>query len=158
VLAVTLMTTGTLEAMMTDVRASWKRQVVCVAAAALLGLSLSASAARADNPTQGPAQAIASRSAGPASDRSGRATAPARTPVRKPDRSGNFVYGLINTIRAQSEELCARYGNPSDCLEEAEVCLTMRDTEDNKVRLCLNTVPGESAGDAGTVQKSRLRR
>jgi hypothetical protein len=83
---------------------------------------------------------------------------PARKPMRTPDGAGNFVYGLINTIRAQSEELCARYGNPSDCLEEAEVCLTMRDTEDNTVRLCLNTTPGENEGDKGTVQKSRVRR
>jgi hypothetical protein len=75
-----------------------------------------------------------------------------------PDRTGNFVYGLINTIWAQSEELCARYGNPSDCLEEAEVCLTMRDTDDNEVRLCLNTVPGDSGGNRGTVQNSRMRR
>jgi hypothetical protein len=65
------------------------------------------------------------------------------------DRSGNFVYGIINQIRAQSEELCARYGSPGDCLEEAEVCLTMRDTEDNEVRLCLNTIPEEAGGDGG---------
>lgn len=64
----------------------------------------------------------------------------------------------MNQIRAQSEEICARYGSTSDCLEEAEVCLTMRDTDDNQVRLCLNTVPGERGGDGGPVQKSRLRR
>jgi hypothetical protein len=144
--------------MMTDVRAPWKRYVVCVAAANLLGIVLPANAARADNPTHGPAPEIATKSAGPATDRSGRAKAPARKPTRTPDGAGNFVYELINTIRAQSEELCARYGNPSDCLEEAEVCLTMRDTEDNTVRLCLNTTPGESEGDKGTVQKSRVRR
>ncbi len=34
----------------------------------------------------------------------------------------------------------------------------MRDTDDNQVRLCLNTVPGDSAADGGTVQKSRLKR
>lgn len=43
-------------------------------------------------------------------------------------------------------------------LEEAEVCLTMRDTGDNQVRLCLNTAPGEGGRDEGAVQKSRLRR
>jgi hypothetical protein len=53
--------------------------------------------------------------------------------------------------------LRTRYGNPDDCLEEAEVCLTMRDNDDNQVKLCLNTVPGES-GDPGLVQKSRVRR
>lgn len=78
--------------------------------------------------------------------------------TKRSDQSGNFVYGLIDQIRAKSEELCARYGSPSDCLEEAEVCLTMRDSEDNQVRLCLNAVPGEGGGDRGAVQKSRLRR
>jgi hypothetical protein len=144
--------------MMTDVRASWKRHVVCVAAANLLAIVLPANAARADNLTHGPAPVIATKSAGPATDRSGRAKAPARKPTRTPDGAGNFVYELINQIQVQSKELCARYGNPADCLEEAEVCLTMRDTEDNTVRLCLNTTPGESEGDKGTVQKSRVRR
>jgi hypothetical protein len=83
----------------------------------------------------------------------------ARKPTRKePDRSGSFVYEIINNIRAQSEELCARYGSPSDCLEEAEVCLTMRDAADNQVRFCLNTAPKEDASDEGKVQRSRLRR
>ena len=92
------------------------------------------------------------------SERSGPAKAPARKPARKqPDRSGNFVYGIIDQIRAQSEELCARYGSPGDCLEEAEVCLTMRDADDNQVRLCLNTSPGDS-DNRDSAQKSRLRR
>jgi len=83
----------------------------------------------------------------------------ARRPMRRdPDRSGNFVYGIINQIKAQSEELCARYGGPGDCLEEAEVCLTMRDNDDNQVKLCLNTVPGESKDGDGRVQRSRVRR
>jgi hypothetical protein len=143
--------------MMTEVRTSWKQQLVSVAAANLLGIALPANAAWAESPTHGPAPEIASKSAGP-SDPSGRAKPPARKPTRTPDGAGNFVYGLINTIRAQSEELCARYGNPSDCLEEAEVCLTMRDTGNNQVKLCLNTVPGDGSGDGGTVQKSRVKR
>lgn len=61
-------------------------------------------------------------------------------------------------IRAQSEELCTRYGNPTDCLEEAEVCLTMRDDEDNRAKLCLNALPAESSSDAGGARKSHLRR
>jgi hypothetical protein len=77
---------------------------------------------------------------------------------KEADRSGNFVYGIIHQIQAQSEELCARYGGPGDCLEETEVCLTMRDTGENLVRLCLNTVPGESKGAEGKMQKSRIRR
>jgi hypothetical protein len=144
--------------MMTEVKTSWKQQLVSVAAANLLGIALPATTAWADNPTHGLAPEIASTSAGSASDRSGRAKPPARKPMRTPDGAGNFVYGLINTIRAQSEELCARYGNPSDCLEEAEVCLTMRDTGDNQVKLCLNTVPGDGAGGGGTVRNSRLKR
>jgi hypothetical protein len=142
---------------MTSLRASGNRQVLS-AAAALLGLSLSANAALADDSTPGQAQEIGSKSAGTSSKRSGFARAPTRKPTRAPEGAGNLVYGLINTIRAQSEELCARYGNPSDCLEEAEVCLTMRDNDDNQVKLCLNTVPGESGGDGGTAQKSRVRR
>jgi hypothetical protein len=123
-----------------------------------LGVLLSANSALADNPAREQAQEIGSRGTGSSSERSGPATPPARKPARKPDRSGNFVYEIINQIQAQSKEMCARYGNPADCLEEAEVCLTMRDTEDNTVRLCLNTTPGESEGDKGTVQKSRVRR
>ncbi|MBB3018755.1 hypothetical protein FHR70_001809 [Microvirga lupini] len=92
------------------------------------------------------------------SKRSTPGEAPARKPSGTRDGAGNFVYGLINTIRAQSEELCARYGNPSDCLEEAEVCLTMRDNDDNQIRLCLNTVSGGSEGDRGPMQQSKLRR
>lgn len=145
--------------MVTSSVASTKRQVLSTAAVTLLGLSLAAHSAWADNPAPGAAQEMGTRSAELSFERSGSAKAPARKPTRKqPDRSGNFVYGIINQIRAQSEELCARYGNPTDCLEEAEVCLTMRDTEDNEVRLCLNTVPGDGGGDEGKVQKSRLRR
>jgi hypothetical protein len=142
-------------------RAMWKRPIVSVLAVNLVGLSLSATAALADAPTSGQAQRtpeLGSKSAVIASKRSGSAKSVARKPTTRPDQAGNFVYGLIDTIRAQSEELCARYGNPADCLEEAEVCLTMRDMGDNQVRLCLNTAPGDSGGDGGTTQKSRLRR
>jgi hypothetical protein len=143
--------------MVTDLRVSWKRPVVSVVATSLLGLSLLAPSALADSPTRGPAQEVGSKSAGAPSKRSGPARSPAQGPMNKPDGAGNFVYGIINTIRVHSEELCARYGNPADCLEEAEVCLTMRDNDDNQVKLCLNTVPGDS-GDQGPVEKSRLRR
>jgi hypothetical protein len=131
--------------------------IVSVLAANLLGLSLTANAALADTPAPGQAQEIGSEAAQASYKQSGSAKTPARKPMRKPDGTGNFVYGIINTIRVQSVELCARYGNPADCLEEAEVCLTMRDNDDNQVRLCLNTVP-EDSGDQGSVQKSRLRR
>jgi hypothetical protein len=144
--------------MVASLKAPRRRQVLSVAVAALLGLSVSANAAVADDPTPGKAREIGSKLAGRPSKRSGSATAPAREPKRKPDGAGNFAYGLINQIRTQSEELCARYGNASDCLEEAEVCLTMRDSEDNQVRLCLNTVPGEGGGHGGKVQRSRFRR
>ena len=144
--------------MVTSLKASAKRQVLSMAAATWLGLSLAAPPALADNTSPAAAREIVAKSAEISSERSGSARVPARKPTRKqPDRSGNFVYGIINQIRAQSEELCARYGSPGDCLEEAEVCLTMRDADDNQVRLCLNTVAGDS-GDRGSVQKSRLRR
>jgi hypothetical protein len=131
--------------------------IVSMLAANLLGLSFTANAALAEPAVPGQAQEIGSKSAQASSKRSGSAKTPARKPMGKPDGTGNFVYEIINTIRVQSAELCARYGNPADCLEEAEVCLTMRDNDDNQVRLCLNTVPGDS-GDQGSVQKSQLRR
>lgn len=144
---------------MTSLRASTKRRVLTVAAANLLGLSVGAHSTLADSAARGLAQEMEARSAEIASERSRSAKPPARKPTRKrPDRSGYFVYGIINQIRAQSEELCARYASQGDCLEEAEVCLTMRDSEDTQVRLCLNTVPGDSGGDGGAVRKSRLRR
>jgi hypothetical protein len=144
--------------MVTDVRVTWKRPVVPLAAASLLGLILRTPSALAERPVRGPAQEVGSEPAGPPAQRSGSSKAPAQGSVGKPDGAGNFVYELINQIQVQSKELCARYGDPSDCLEEAEVCLTMHDTEDNTVRLCLNTTPGESEGNKGTVQKSRVRR
>ncbi|MEE1609808.1 hypothetical protein [Microvirga sp. CF3016] len=141
--------------MVTFLGASGSRQVLF--AAACFGLSLSADATLARDATAGRAQDVGSKSAGAPTKRSGPARPPAPGPTRKADGAGNFVYGIINTIRTQSEELCARYGNPADCLEEAEVCLTMRDNDDNQVRLCLNTAPGDS-GNPGSVQKSRLGR
>jgi hypothetical protein len=146
---------------MIDLRAVRKQPVVSILAANMLGLSLLTTAVLAEDLSSGQTQQtqdIGSKSAVSSSKRSGSARADARKPMRKPDGAGNFVHGLINTIRAQSQELCTRYGNPADCLEEAEVCLTMRDADDNQVRLCLNTAPGDSGGDGGTVQKSRLRR
>ena len=135
-------------------RTGW---AVSMMAVGLLGPFPLARSALADSPARGQTQEIGSTSVATSSKRSGPGKAPARKPSVTPDGTGNFVYGLINTIRTQSEALCARHGNPSDCLEEAEVCLTMRDNDDNQVRLCLNTVPGDS-GDQGSVQKSRLRR
>ena len=144
--------------MATDLRALRTGPFLSMLAATLLGTSISATSALAENPVREQTQEIGSSVAGTSSERSRSGKAPARKPQRKPDSTGNFVYELINQIQVQSKELCARYGNPADCLEEAEVCLTMRDTEDNTVRLCLNTTPGESEGDKGMVQKSRVRR
>jgi hypothetical protein len=138
--------------------ASWRGSVVCVVAAGLLGSLLPTPSALADDLVLGRAQEIGSKSGGSPSERSGPGKAPARKPPRTPDQSGNFVYEILSNIRARSEELCARYGSPGDCLEEAEVCLTMRDGDDNQVRLCLNTVPGGSSGEEGKMQKTRLRR
>jgi hypothetical protein len=145
-------------ATMIDMRTVLIRPAVSIQAANLLGSSLSATAVLANDPAPGQVQEIGSKSAGISSKQSGSAKSLVRKSTRKPDGAGNFVYGIINTIRAQSEELCARYGNPSDCLEEAEVGLTVRDADDNQVRLCLNTAPGDGKSGRGTVQKSRLRR
>jgi hypothetical protein len=80
---------------------------------------------------------------------------PAKKPLRKPERVSDFAYEIIGVIRAQSEELCARYGSPVDCLEETEICLTMRDHADNAVRLCLTNFPDDSAGEVE--KKARMR-
>jgi hypothetical protein len=144
--------------MVTFLKAVRKRPLLSVVVANMLGLVLPANSALADNPSREQAQEISSKSPATSSERSGSARTPLRKPMRTPDRSGNFVYEIINNIRTRSEELSAHYGGPTDCLEEAKVCLTMRDTDDNQVRLCLNTVPGDSGGDAGEVQKSSVRR
>lgn len=142
---------------MTDLGASWQRWTLPIAVS-LLGIIPSANSVLADNPAHGQVHEINSKPAEPSSDRSMSVRAPSRKPLRKPGRSSNFIYEVLNNIRVQSEELCARYGNPDDCLEEVEVCLTMRDTEGSQARLCLNTVPVKSTGEEGNVQKSGVRR
>ena len=139
--------------------ASRTLQLVSVAVAILLGIEASANAALAESSTKEQVRKIGSDDAGAMTERVQSGKPSARKPMRKEsDRSGNFVYGIINQIRARSEEFCARYGGSGDCLEEAEVCLTMRDTAENVVRLCLNTAPGESQGGEGKMQRSRVRR
>jgi hypothetical protein len=139
--------------------ASRTLQLVSVAVAILLGIEASANAALAESSTKEQVRKIGSDDAAAMTERVQSGKPSPRKPMRKEaDRSGNFVYGIINQIQAQSEELCARYGGPGDCLEEAEVCLTMRDTAENVVRLCLNTAPGESQGREGKMQRSRVRR
>jgi hypothetical protein len=76
--------------------------------------------------------------------------------MRKPDAYGNFVDEILNEVRARGADLCARYGSPDNCLEEAEVCVTMRNAQDDQVRLCLNTVPADNGQDKA--QKTRLKR
>ena len=138
--------------------ASWAFQLVSVAAAILLGMA-SSSAALAGRSKKEQVPAMQANSAVTMVERVQSGKPSSRKPMRREaERSGNFVYGIIHQIQAQSEELCARYGGPGDCLEEAEVCLTMRDTAENVVRLCLNTAPGESQGGEGKMQRSRVRR
>jgi hypothetical protein len=141
-----------------DIRFSQKGLVIAVATVSLFGMALPTNSALANSHVSRQAQETGPKSPATQTERSGSAKDLARRPLKKPDGSGNFVYQLINYIRTQSEELCARYGNPSDCLEEAEVCLTMRDNDDNNVRLCLNTTPGDSEDDEAKMQKSRLKR
>lgn len=144
--------------MASSFRTLWAGSIVTVLAANSPSISNTANATSAGSDGLQQAQEIGSKSPAASSNRPNSAKAPARKQMRRPDGAGNFVYELISTIRAESRELCARYGNPTDCLEEAEVCLTMRDNEDNQVKLCLNTIPGDSEGGEGTVQKSRVRR
>jgi hypothetical protein len=144
--------------MVTSLRTAWQQWVAFVTVTSLLGLTLSMDMARADNPIGGQAPEVGSGSVDMPSQRPGPHRARARKPPGKPGQSGIFLNEIINTIRTQSAEFCVRYGSPSDCLEEAEVCLTMRDNEDDQVRLCLKTAPGDSADGDGKVQKSRIRR
>jgi hypothetical protein len=129
--------------MMTSLRALRPWQILSVMAANLPGLFRSTHSALADISTPGQAQQIDSKVAGTSSEWSGPAKTPARKPPSKPDRSGNFCFDPINTVRPQSDELCVLYGSPKNGLEEAEVCRTMRNTEDNRVKLCHNSGRGE---------------
>ena len=148
--------------MVTDSRVLWTGPVISVLEMNLLSILLSAKAAVANDLTPGHTQEIASRVVRrvvrTSSERFGLANMLARKPARKPDGAGNCVYEIIDQIRVQSKELCARYGNPADCLKEAEVCLTMRNNGDNQIKLCLNTVPGESGGSESSARTSRVRR
>jgi hypothetical protein len=111
---------------------------------------LAANLTLADNPAAGLTQVITASSTDISSERSGSSKVSARKPTKKePDRPGNFVHDIINNIRVQSEHLYTHYGSPSDWLDEAEVCLTMREAEDNQVRLCLNTTPRDDASTEG---------
>ena len=121
----------------------------------LLGLSVSAYPAVARTSAPGRTPEVGSKSAGITIKQSGSAKSQARKPMRKPDTGTSLVYDIINTVRSQSEELCARYGNQTDCLEEAEICLTMLDPEENQVRLCLNTVPKTGGSEVRTVRARR---
>lgn len=142
---------------MTSLRTSTVHQTLAMAAAGLLSMSFAAQSAMADNPSPGAARDAGPRSGEIAGERSGSSKTPARKSTKKQlDRPGNFISEIIDNIRARSVELCARYGSREDCLEEAEVCLTMVDVEDNQIRLCLNTAPRGDADD-GTTRRSRVR-
>lgn len=133
--------------------------ILSVAAMSLMGLFPLGHSALAEDHASGAVQGLHAAPDGLTFERSASTKTPPRKPARKStERSENFVYGIIKQIQAKSEELCARYGSPDDCLEEAEVCLTMRDADDNQVKLCLNTAPGDDEDGKGTVQKSRLKR
>jgi hypothetical protein len=63
-----------------------------------------------------------------------------------------FTYSVKDFIKAKSSELCSTYGRDADCIEEVEICLAMKDRDEDVVRICLNTTPEEarSAGLAHT--------
>jgi hypothetical protein len=64
-----------------------------------------------------------------------------------PAANEDFTYTLKNIVRTRSSEFCERYGADGSCIEEIEICLTMRDRDDDVVRICMNTAPDEE-GDA----------
>jgi hypothetical protein len=76
---------------------SWAFQRVSVATAILLGMAASG-AALAGSSKKEQAPEMQANSAATMTERV---------------QSGNFVYGIIHQIQAQSEELCARYGGPA---------------------------------------------
>jgi hypothetical protein len=92
--------------MMTSLRALRPWQILSVMAANLPGLFRSTHSALADISTPGQAQQVDSKVAGTSSEWSRPAKTPARKPPSKPDRSGNFNFDTITTIRATSDELC----------------------------------------------------
>jgi hypothetical protein len=145
-------------AMAAALKARSKRRLVSLMTVSLLGPFLSTDIALADNVVDNHFRGAAYISASRTRERSGTQNARTKKPSGKPGNSGNFIYEIINDIQARSKELCAHYGSPGDCLEEAEVCLTMRDPDDNQIKLCLNTIPGESGNEDGKALKSRLRR
>lgn len=138
-------------------RTAQSGSVIFVLAVALWGMALPAGLALAASSPRGQSPDMESRSIGTSSKRSEPTKGSSRKLPKNSEKVGDFVYGLIDTIRSQSADLCSRYGNPSDCLEEAEVCLTMRDNDDNQVKMCLNTSPGTD-GDQSTARQSRVRR
>jgi hypothetical protein len=125
-------------------------------AVGLLSSVVLATSAPADSLIRAQVQNIGSKPGGISPEQPEPTKPLAGPPTRTSDASGNFVYEILNTIRARAAELCARYDSPDDCLEEAELCLTMRNAEEDQVRLCLNTAPGESGQDKA--QKTRVRR
>jgi hypothetical protein len=56
---------------------------------------------------------------------------------------GGFTYSIKDFIKAKSSELCSSYGSDADCIEAVEICLTMRDRDEDVVRVCVNTAPEE---------------
>jgi hypothetical protein len=59
-----------------------------------------------------------------------------------------FTYSIKDFIRTKSSrtkssELCSSYGSDADCVEAVEICLTMKDRDEDVVRVCINTAPEE---------------
>jgi hypothetical protein len=140
---------------MSDMAGIWIRKL-SAAASIVLGTCSLAEPTLATSPSRAPPQTVGSELAANTTEGSTRART--RKPPSKSEGAGTLVYEIIDKIRSRSEELCLRYGNAADCLEEAEVCLTMRDSQDNAVRLCLNTVSADRSNNEDKVLRSRLRR
>lgn len=136
----------------------WTAGIGAAVAMGLLGLLPLPGHAWAETTVAKPVPHVGSPSATGTHERSAIQAARTRRAPEKPAETGNFIYEIINSIQARSKELCARYGSPGDCLEEAEICLTMRDPDDNQIKLCLNTIPGDNDGEGGRPLRSRLRR
>ena len=68
-----------------------------------------------------------------------------------------IIEAVKDVIRARSTEFCERYGGSGNCIEEAEICLTMLDRDEDVVRICMTMTPGRDNADSPRTSSLRSR-
>jgi hypothetical protein len=81
--------------------------------------------------------------------------APEKPEIRR--ETGFFIEAVKDVIRARSTEFCERYGVGGNCIEEAEICLTMLDRDEDVVRVCMTMTPGRDDADRPRTSSLRSR-